>query len=63
MPSALFTGAIQRGDQVVDFHALAEIRIDEARLHQPVAADHEGRGNRQHPAVIAMKILHVLIGQ
>ena len=60
---ALFAGAAQRGDQIVDFHALAEIGIDEAGLHQPVAADHEGGGDRQHPAVIAVKTRQILIRQ
>src|SRR5882724_9014459 len=53
----------ERCDQVVDLHAFAEIRIHEPRLHQPVAADHEGRWYRKHPAVIAMKVFHVLIRQ
>ena len=53
--------ALQRGDQVIDLHALAEIGIDEAGLHQSVAPDHESRRDRQHPAVIALETRHVLV--
>ena len=37
-------------------HALAVIRIDEARLHEAVAADHEGRRDRQHPGLVAHEV-------
>src|SRR5205085_3818524 len=51
------------GDEIIDLHPLAEIRIDESRLHQPITADYEGRGNRQYPAVIAVKLREVEIRQ
>ena len=57
---ALPARAPQRGQQIIDLHPLAEIGIDEAGLHQPVPADHEGRGDRQHPAVVAVEIRQIL---
>ena len=46
---------LECGDQIVDCHALAEIRIDEACLHETVVTDHEGRGDRQRPASLPWK--------
>lgn len=41
--------------QVLDRHALAVVRIDEARLDQAVRADHERGGDRQQPGVAALR--------
>jgi hypothetical protein len=38
-------------------HAVAEIRVDEARLDLAVAADHPRRGNRQEPPAVSSRSL------
>src|ERR1700756_2087040 len=60
---ALSAGVADRGDQIVDFHPLAKIRIDEPRLDPPVWAHHKGGRYRKHPAVIALEIRPIQIGE
>jgi hypothetical protein len=41
----------QRGKQVLDGHAHSVVRVDKACVNDPVSANNEGGGNRQHPIV------------
>src|SRR5512147_3303007 len=44
----------ERGDHILDRHAHAVVRIDEARGDDAVGADDEGGRDRQHPILGAL---------
>ena len=39
----------QRGKQVLDGHAHSVVRVDKACVNDPISANDEGGGNREHP--------------
>jgi hypothetical protein len=39
----------QCAKQVFDRHAGTVVRVDEARVDDPISTDDEGGGNREHP--------------
>ena len=41
----------QRGKQVLDGHAHSVVRVDKACVNNPISANDEGGGNREHPIV------------
>jgi hypothetical protein len=41
----------QRGKQVLDGHAHSVVRVDKACANDPIRANDEGGGNREHPIV------------
>src|SRR6516165_160541 len=41
----------QRGKQVLYRHTHAVVRVDKASANNPIGADDEGGGNREHPIV------------
>ena len=41
----------QRGKQVLDGHAHSVVRVDKACVNDPISANDEGGGNREHPIV------------
>jgi len=41
----------QRGKQVLYRHTHAVVRVDKASADNPIGADDEGGGNREHPIV------------
>jgi len=41
----------QRGNQVLDGHAHSVVRVDKACANDPISANDEGGGNREHPIV------------
>jgi predicted MFS family arabinose efflux permease len=49
------TRPTQSGEHLVDVHPLAIVRIDEARLHETISANHERGGDREHPGIVALK--------
>ena len=44
----------QRGKQVLDSHAHSVVGVDKACVNDPISANDEGGGNREHPIVGAL---------
>lgn len=46
-------------EDVLDPHAVPEIRVNKARFDAAVPANHDGCGDRQQPAAISVELLKV----